>query len=100
MYRDNSPIHPSSGKISSQEIKEQTQQSLENLKNILEAGKSSIENVLKTTVFLKNINDFSKMNEIYSTYFKTNFPARVCVEVACLPKDALIEIEAIALVKQ
>ena len=80
-------------------IEKQTKQTLENLKTILEAGGSSLENVVKTTVFLKNMNNFNAMNEIYSSYFSVKFPARCCVEVSRLPKEAEIEIEAIALCK-
>jgi 2-iminobutanoate/2-iminopropanoate deaminase len=77
-------------------IQEQTKQCIENLKVILEASGSSLGNVLKTTVFIKDMNDFSKVNEIYGTYFTDKQPGRSCVEVARLPKDALVEIEAIA----
>jgi len=76
-------------------IREQTQQVLENLKAVLEAGGTSLDKVVKTTIFLKDINDFQIVNEIYATYF-SHKPARSTIEVARLPKDALIEIEAIA----
>jgi len=80
-----------------QGIENQTKQILENLKNILEEAGSSLDKVIKTTIFLTNINDFQKVNEIYGQYFSFHKPARSTVCVASLPKGALIEIEAIAL---
>lgn len=77
-------------------IKGQVRQAILNLKSILEASGSSIENVLKVTIFLKNIKDFDKMNKIYNEFFSQNKPARSTIEVSNLPKNALIEIEAIA----
>ncbi|EJW92075.1 YjgF-like protein, partial [gut metagenome] len=77
-------------------IAEQTKQSLENIKAILEADGMSMENVVKTTVLLKSISDFGAMNEVYGQYFQTNCPARAAFQVAALPKDALVEIEAVA----
>lgn len=88
-------INPETGKIP-ESIEEQTEQVLENIKEILEAGGSNINNVIKTTVFLKNMNDFEKMNSIYGTYFINEKPARSAIEVSRLPKDVKIEIEAIA----
>lgn len=79
-----------------QGIAAQTQQSLENVKAILESAGSSMEKVVKTTVLLKDMNDFGKMNEVYGKYFVGVCPARSCFEVARLPKDGAIEIEAIA----
>ncbi|MDU3490931.1 MAG: Rid family hydrolase, partial [Clostridiales bacterium] len=67
-----------------------------NLKNLIEASGCKIDQVVKTTVFIKNMEDFGKINEIYKTYFEEPFPARSCVEVARLPKDVLLEIEAVA----
>ena len=93
------PVNPETGNFAGTTIEIQTKQSLDNLKAILEVGNSALEKVLKTTVFLKDMNDFSAMNTIYSQYFSENFPARICVEVARLPKDALVEVEAIALVE-
>jgi len=90
------PIDPKTEKLVEGSIKEQTEQSIENVKAILEAGGSSLEKVVKTTVYLKDINDFNEMNEIYKKFFKKDFPARATVQVARLPRDALIEIEAIA----
>lgn len=92
------PVEPSSGIIPSG-IEAQTKQVLENLKNVLEAGNSSLLNVIKVNIFIKNMNDFAILNEVYGKYFTGNYPARCCVEVARLPKDVLIEIEAIAYTK-
>lgn len=89
------PINPRTKQIVDGGIEEQTKMALENLKAVIEAGGSSLSNVVKTTVFLKNMNDFAKMNEVYSLYFKENPPARAAIEVARLPKDVLVEIEAI-----
>lgn len=79
------------------DIEGQTRQSLNNIKNILEAAGSGLDKVIKTTVFLNDINDFAKMNEVYATFFTAPYPARSAVQAARLPKDARIEIEAIAL---
>ncbi|HEX2906712.1 MAG TPA: RidA family protein [Phototrophicaceae bacterium] len=79
-------------------IKEQTRQTLENLKAILETAGSSLDKVVKSTVFLKDMNDFAAMNEVYASYFGTVPPARSTVQVARLPMDALVEIEMVALV--
>lgn len=92
------PLNPSTGELVT-EIKAATKQSLENVKAILEAAGTSLENVVKTVVYIKDINDFGEVNEVYGEYFKENAPARSCVEVARLPKDALVEIEAIAIIK-
>jgi 2-iminobutanoate/2-iminopropanoate deaminase len=90
------PVNPSTGGIAGG-IEEQTKQVLENLKNVLLADGSDLSKVIKTTVFIKDMNHFSKINEIYAQYFIEPYPARSCVEVARLPKDVLIEIEAVAL---
>ena len=90
------PINPATGELEN-DIKVATKQSMENVKAILEGAGTSLENVVKTSIFLKDLNDFSIVNEIYGTYFKENPPARSCVQVAKLPKDAVIEIEAIAI---
>lgn len=87
------------GKIVSSEIEEQTKKVIENLKNTLEDNGSSLENVIKTTVFLKDMIDFNSMNEVYNTYFGTSLPARSTVEVSRLPKDVRVEIEVIAFKK-
>lgn len=92
------PINPETGVLVT-EIKEATKQSLENVKAILEASGTSLNNVVKTVVFVKNMDDFKIVNEVYGTYFNENKPARSCVEVSKLPMDAVIEIEAIATVE-
>lgn len=90
------PINPETGKFAGNTIEEQTRQSLENIKAILEAGDMSMKNVVKTTVLLKNISDFGAMNAVYGQYFQKDCPARAAFQVAALPKDALVEIEAVA----
>jgi 2-iminobutanoate/2-iminopropanoate deaminase len=80
-------------------IEKQTQQVMENLQAVLEEADSDFEHVVKTTIFLKDMNDFVTMNEIYGSYFKDNKPARSTVEVARLPKDVLIEIDMVAIAK-
>lgn len=92
------PLNPKTGEMAVS-IEEQTTQSLENVKAILEAAGTSMNNVIKATVFLSDINDFARMNEVYATYFTENKPTRSAVEVAKLPKDAKIEIEVIATLK-
>jgi 2-iminobutanoate/2-iminopropanoate deaminase len=89
-------VDPKTGAFVDGGIQAQTKQCLENLKAVLQASGSSLGNVLKATVFIKDMNDFPKINEIYGEYFTKEQPGRSCVEVARLPKDALIEIEAIA----
>lgn len=89
------PIIPQTGEIPAG-IKAQAEQVLGNIKNLLEASGTTLENVIKTTVFIKDMNDFATINEIYSSYFTNNCPARSCVEVARLPKDVLMEMEVIA----
>ncbi|MFI3257648.1 MAG: RidA family protein [Spirochaetales bacterium] len=91
------PIDPKTGAFAGDSIEEQTRQSLENVKAVLQAADLTLENILKTTVFLSDMNNFAGMNEVYASFFSEgNFPARSAVEVARLPKDALVEIEAIA----
>ena len=90
------PMAPINGEIVKGEIEAQARRSLENLKVVLESYSISMENVVKTTIFLKDMNNFSRINKIYGEYFTGQFPARSCVEVSRLPKDADIEIEAIA----
>lgn len=89
------PVDPATGEIP-EGVKAQAAQALSNLSALLEAAGTSMENVVKTTVFIKEMNDFGTINEIYATYFSGAFPARSCVEVARLPKDVQLEIEAIA----
>jgi len=79
-----------------EDVEKQTKQALENLKNVLIEAGSSFEKIVKTTVFIKNMENFTKMNKVYEKYFKENFPARCCVEVSRLPMDGEVEIEAIA----
>ena len=93
------PIDPATGTLVTGEIAEQTERVLENLKALLAASHSSLANVIKTTVFLKDMNEFAKMNEVYARYFPQNPPARSTVEVARLPRDFKIEIECIAFVE-
>ena len=90
------PIDPATNTLVEGGIEVQAEQAFSNIKNLLAAAGSSIDNVVKTVVFIKNMNDFAKVNEIYAKYFTGNYPARSCVEVARLPKDVLIEIEAVA----
>lgn len=80
-------------------IQSQTEQALKNLSAVLKAAGSDISQVLKTTVFLKNMTDFAAMNEVYARFFKENAPARSAVEVAALPKRGLVEIEAVAFIE-
>lgn len=89
------PVDPSTGAVA-QGVEAQAEQAFQNLINLVEAAGSKAENIIKTTVFIKEMNDFSTINEIYKKYFKEPFPARSCVEVARLPKDVLLEIEAVA----
>ena len=90
------PINPATNTLVEGGIEVQAERALENVKNLLEASGSSLDKVVKTVVFIKDMNDFAKVNEIYAKYFTGNYPARSCVEVARLPKDVLIEMEAIA----
>ena len=90
------PINPATGTIEAATIEEQTAQSITNLKNVLEAAGSSLAKVVKTTVFIKDMNDFAALNKTYAELFGGTKPARSCVEVARLPKDVLVEIECIA----
>jgi 2-iminobutanoate/2-iminopropanoate deaminase len=91
------PIDPETGNLVEGDIKVQAERVLKSLTALLKDSGTSLDNVIKTTVFLKNMNDFGAMNEIYASYFSENPPARSAVEVARLPKDVLIEIEAIAI---
>ena len=89
-------LDPATGEFVKGGITEQSRQVLLNVKNVLEAAGSGLDKVVKTTVFLKDINDFAAMNAVYSEFFKTDCPARSAVQVAALPKGALVEIEVIA----
>jgi len=90
------PMYPVDGEIVKGEIEVQARRSLENLKAVLEVYSINLENVVKTTIFLKNMDNFEQVNKVYGEYFTEKFPARSCIEVSRLPKDADIEIEAIA----
>ena len=90
------PIHPETGEIVVGEVKKQTQRVLENLKILLEDQGLAMDNVVKTTVFMTNLADFSSMNEVYAQFFTRNPPARTTVQVAALPRGAKVEIEAVA----
>lgn len=88
------PVDPKTNEIPVG-VEKQAEQVFTNLKNLIAAAGSSIENTVKTTVFIKNMDDFAKINEIYAKYFTEPYPSRSCVEVARLPKDVLLEVEAI-----
>ncbi|MFO7636068.1 MAG: RidA family protein [Clostridia bacterium] len=93
------PINPATGELCKGDVKEQTRLVMENLKALLECSGSHLSKVVKTTVFIKDMNDFSDINVVYAGFFTENPPARSCVEVARLPKDVLVEIECIATVE-
>lgn len=88
------PVNPQTGAMGTT-IEEQADQAFSNLKNLIEASGASMDKVVKTTVFIKEMNDFGKINEIYAKYFVQPYPARSCVEVARLPKDVMLEVEAV-----
>ena len=90
------PIDPATGAFAGDEIKAQTSQSLTNMKNILIEAGTDMSAVVKTTVLLANIADFAAMNEVYAEFFTAPYPARAAFQVACLPKNALVEIECVA----
>lgn len=90
------PIDPATGEFAGSDIKSQAEQSLKNVKAILEEAGLTMKNVVKTTVFLADMADFAAMNEVYSTYFSEPYPARSAVAVKTLPKGALVEIECVA----
>jgi len=92
------PLDPKTGELVKGDIQQQTQQVLENIKGVLESQKLRMENVVKMTIFLKDIGNFNQVNEVYATYFPSSPPARSTVGVAKLPRDADIEIEAVALI--
>lgn len=93
------PLIPETMELVTGDIKLQTKQCMENIKAILEQAGTNFDNCVKLTLFIKDMNQFGQINEVYGTYFGDNPPARACVEVARLPKDVDIEVEAIALVK-
>ena len=92
------PLDPKTGELVNGDIRDQTNQVLKNIKSILESQKLGMENVVKTTIFLKDIANFNQVNEVYATYFPSSPPARSTVEVSKLPRNAEIEIEAIAVI--
>jgi len=92
------PLDPKTGNLMKGDIQKQTRQVLENIKGVLESQELRMENVVKTTLFLKDIANFNQVNEVYATYFPSSPPARSTVEVTKLPRDADMEIEAIALI--
>lgn len=89
------PLHPQTGAVAAT-VEAQAEQAIENLRQVLKAAGSDLSKVVKTTVFIGNMNDFAVINGVYARYFSEPFPARSCVEVARLPKDVLLEIEAVA----
>ena len=94
------PLNPKTGNLVEGDIKEQTRQVLQNIEAILLEVNSTFDSIVKTTVFLKDLNEFAAMNEIYSEFFNTSAPARSTVEVARLPRDVHIEIEVIAIIEK
>lgn len=92
------PIDPATGEFVSQDVTEQTEQVLKNLSAVLEAAGTSLDKVVKTGVFLADMNDFAAMNEVYARYFDVNKPARATVQAARLPRDARVEIDCIAVI--
>lgn len=93
-------LDPATGTLVDSDIRTETRQAMNNLKNILIAAGSSLENVVKVTLFIKNMDDFAMINEVYGEFFPADPPARACVEVARLPKDAHFEVEAVALLNR
>ena len=90
-------LDPATGNLVDSDIRKETRQAMNNLKNILTAAGSCLENVVKVTLFIKNMDDFAMINEVYGEFFPADPPARACVEVARLPRDAHFEVEAVAL---
>ena len=93
------PIDPQTGNIESDDIEAQTRQALNNVRGVLKAANLDFSDVVKTTVFLTDLNDFACVNSVYAEYFTTPYPARSCVQVAALPKGAKIEVEVVARLK-
>lgn len=93
------PVDPASGKIVEGGVARQTERAIANLQAVLNAAGVTLEDVVKTTLYIKDMNDFGTVNEVYGNYFAKEPPARSCVEVARLPKDVLVEIEAVAVVE-
>ena len=93
------PIRPSDGVLLTGDVQEQTHQVMKNLQAVLEEAGASLNDVVRTTIFLSSMDDFAKVNEVYASYFQEPYPARACVEVARLPKSVDVEIDAIAVLK-
>lgn len=93
------PLNPVTGEIVKDSIEAQARQVLDNLKAVLDAAGTGFKDVVKTTVFIKDMNDFAAVNKVYGEYFQEPYPARSCVEVARLPRDVSVEIEAVAILK-
>ncbi|KGG80179.1 RidA family protein [Caloranaerobacter azorensis] len=91
-------INPETGELVQDDIQKETRQALENLKAVLKEGGATLNDVVKVTLYIKDMNQFSKINEVYEEYFSENKPARSCIEVARLPKDGNVEVEAIAII--
>jgi 2-iminobutanoate/2-iminopropanoate deaminase len=92
------PLDPKTGHLTVHDVEGQTKRVMDNIKEVLEAGDCTFESIVKTTIFLKSMTDFPKVNEVYGGYFSATPPARSTIEVARLPKDVLVEIEVIALI--
>lgn len=92
------PVVPETGEVVQGDAAAQAEQSLKNINEVLTAAGTNFDNVVKTTVFIKNMGDFAAINEVYKKYFTKDYPARTCVEVARLPKDVLVEIECVAVI--
>lgn len=90
------PVMPDTGHLVSNDVQEQAHQALKNVRAILETAGLTMDHVVKATVFIKNMDDFTKINEVYAQYFSTPYPARSCIEVARLPRDVQVEVEVIA----
>jgi 2-iminobutanoate/2-iminopropanoate deaminase len=93
------PLVPETGALAAGAIEDQTRQVLKNLSAVLDAAGSSLDQVVKATVFLQDMNDFAAMNKVYAEFFKAPFPARAAVQAARLPRDVKVEIEAVAILK-
>ena len=91
------PINPQTGELVTGSVEEQAEQAFSNLKALIEASGSTMDQVVKTVVFISNMDDFGKINTVYEKYFEEPYPARSCVEVARLPKDVAVEVEAVVL---
>ena len=93
------PIDPANGELVTGSVEAQAKQAFINLKNLVEASGASMDDVVKTVVFISNMDDFGKINEVYETFFTAPYPARSCVQAARLPKDVAVEIEAVVAVR-